>query len=122
MCKMRGSHSWCFCLTKGAVMQKNYKHTLEEPVASTVISYRFSHVVWGAVIAGMFVIMVTQLTLATLGSSIGLSMLNVTGGNNVKSVGIGAVIWWLLSGCVAFYMGGLVSGRMAGIPRRSDGL
>ena len=54
-------------------MQKIHKHMLEEPVASTVISHRFSHVVWGAVFAALAVITVTQLTLALLGTSIGFS-------------------------------------------------
>jgi hypothetical protein len=98
------------------------KHNLEEPVAATVISHRFSHTVWGAVFAGMAIITVTQLALTLLGSSIGFSTLNITQGNNIKALGIGAIGWWIISGCISFYMGGLVSGRMAGIPRRLDGM
>jgi hypothetical protein len=98
------------------------KHILEEPVASTVISHRFSHVVWGAVIAGAFLTTLTQFGLTLLGTSIGLSSLNITEGNNLPALGMGAAVWWIISGWISFYIGGLVSGRMSGIPRRLDGM
>jgi hypothetical protein len=103
-------------------MEKYNKHIIEEPVASTVISHRFSHAVWGAIFAGTVVILVVQLTLALLGSGIGFSSLNITQGNNIKALGAGTVIWWIISGCISFYIGGLVTGRLAGIPRRLDGM
>jgi hypothetical protein len=101
--------------------EKN-KHILEEPVAATVISHRFSHTVWGAVFAGVIMAIVTQMLLALLGSSIGLAALNVGSAENVKEIGIGAVTWWIISGAIALYFGGWVSGRMAGIPRAIDGM
>jgi hypothetical protein len=98
------------------------KHILEEPVATTVISHRFSHVVWGSVFAGTIMVMVTQLSLAVLGGGIGLSALNVgSGDNNLGALGAGAITWWILSGIAAFYFGGWIAGRMAGIPRAKDG-
>jgi hypothetical protein len=67
-------------------------------------------------------VMVSQLTLALLGSSIGLSAVDLNQGNNLKTLGVGAIFWWIISGMVSFYIGGLVSGRMCGIPRRLDGI
>ncbi|MDE2028474.1 MAG: hypothetical protein KGK03_05610 [Candidatus Omnitrophica bacterium] len=100
----------------------NSKHILEEPVASTVISHRFSHAVWGAIFAGSFVIVVSQMVLAFLGASIGLSTLNIVQGNNIKALGVGAAIWWIISTCIACYAGGMVAGRLSGIPRQLDGI
>ncbi len=98
------------------------KHIVGEPVASTIISHRFSHAVWGAIFSGAFIVVVSQMILAFLGASIGLSTLNIVQGNNIKALSIGAIIWWIISGCIAFYLGGLVSGRFSGIPRRIDGM
>lgn len=103
-------------------MTERRKHVLEEPVASTIISHRFSHVVWGAIFAGVVTVLVLQALLALLGAGLGMTTLELTEGNNAKTIGAGAVIWWLISGTIAFYVGGVIAGRMAGIPRNSDGM
>lgn len=99
----------------------NSRHTIEEPIAATIISHRFSHVVWGAIFAGVVTLIVVQLALTLLGSSVGLTIADPQS-NNLKAVGIAAVIWWLFSGCVSFFVGGWISGRLSGIPRQADGV
>lgn len=95
------------------------KHMLEEPVAATVISHRFSHTVWGAVFAGVVMAVVSQMLLALLGSSVGLAVAST---DNLKEIGMGAMVWWIISGAISLYFGGWISGRMAGIPRSLDGM
>lgn len=40
----------------------------------------------------------------------------------MSGIGTGAVIWYGISTLVALYVGGMVAGRLAGAPRRTDGL
>jgi hypothetical protein len=90
--------------------------TMETPGVTSFIG---SNAVWGAIFAGIVMVMVIQLALALLGGGIGLSAANP---DNAKALGIGAITWWMLSGLVAFYFGGWTAGRLAGIPSRTDGI
>jgi hypothetical protein len=103
------------------MIEKRMNSVLEEPVSSAVMS-RYSNIVWGAVFAGVVLAMVIELTLGLLGSGLGLSTINVAEGGNLKALSIGALFWWILSAMVAFYIGGMISGRLANIPRRTDGM
>jgi hypothetical protein len=88
-------------------------------VSPSVTSFIGPNAVWGAIIAGIVMVLVIQLSLALLGAGIGLSAINP---DNAKAVGIGALTWWMLSGLVAFYFGGWTASRLAGIPSRTDGI
>jgi hypothetical protein len=103
-------------------MIERYKsHVEEEKGIMPPISARFSNAVWGAIFAGVAMILVIQLGLALLGSGIGLTAIN-PGEGNLRAIGIGALIWWMISGLIAFYVGGWTAGRLAGIPRQGDGV
>jgi len=78
---------------------------------------------WGAVFAGALLALVTQLGLSLLGAGIGLSTIDpLEEQNPMSGIGTGAVIWYGISTLVALYVGGVVAGRLAGAPRRTDGL
>lgn len=78
---------------------------------------------WGAVFAGALLGLITQLGLSLLGAGIGLSTIDpLQEQNPMSGIGTGAVIWYGLSTLIALYLGGLVAGRLAGAPRRTDGL
>jgi len=78
---------------------------------------------WGAVFAGALLALVLQLGLSLLGAGIGLSTIDpLQERNPVSGLGTGAIIWYGISTLVALYVGGLVAGRLAGAPRRTDGL
>ncbi len=78
---------------------------------------------WGAVFAGALLALVTQLALSLLGAGIGLSTVDpLQEQNPVNGLGTGAIIWYGISTLVALYVGGMVAGRLAGAPRRVDGL
>jgi GrpB-like predicted nucleotidyltransferase (UPF0157 family) len=63
------------------------------------------------------------LGLSLLGAGIGLSTIDpLEEQNPINGIGVGAAIWWGLSTLVSLYVGGLVAGRLAGAPRRTDGL
>ena len=78
---------------------------------------------WGAVLAGAVLALVIQLSLSLLGLGIGLGTIDpLQEQNPMAGVGIGAGIWWLLSSLASIYIGATVASRLAGIPRRTDGL
>jgi len=69
---------------------------------------------WGAIFAGAFVTMAIFLTLQILGAGIGASALNLTGSRTTSptSFGIGAAIWWFITGLISLFIGGWVAGRL----------
>ncbi len=78
---------------------------------------------WGAVFAGVTMALVVQVLLAMLGAGIGLATLDPAGEGSPEAgaFGTGAAVWWVASMLVAFFIGGWVAGRMAGLPTASDG-
>ena len=78
---------------------------------------------WAAVFAGMVLIVVIQLMLSLLGAGIGLSTVNVNAGStpDASNFGIGAGLWWVVSSCIALFLGGYVAAWLAGVEIRFDG-
>ncbi len=76
---------------------------------------------WAAVFAGVTVALVTQLLLGVLGIAIGASTIHPlreqdpTGG-----LGVGAGVWFVITGLISLFAGGWTAGRLAGIPRVID--
>src|SRR3546814_18962420 len=63
-----------------------------------------------------------QLVLGLLGLGIGLATIDpATEQNPFGGLGIGAGVWWLVTGIISFFAGGWAAGRFAGIPKASDG-
>lgn len=78
---------------------------------------------WGAVLAGALIAIVLQLALSLLGLGIGLGTIDpLTEQNPMAGIGIGAAVWWLVTMLGSLYLGATVASRLAGIPRRTDGL
>lgn len=76
------------------------------------------HVRWGAIIAGIFATITTLVGLAVLGLAVGLSAFDTSatgpGANDLLSAfGIGAGVWGLISGLLAFGLGGYMAGATA---------
>lgn len=83
----------------------------------------FRRISWGAIIAGLIIALVTQVTLTLLGTAIGAATIEPTReAEPAKGLAIGSAIWLLFSGLISMYVGGCVAGRFCGGPRRSDGL
>ena len=78
---------------------------------------------WGAILAGAFIALVVQLGLGLLGLAIGLGAIDPgTEANPLSGIGIGTGIWLAISTLIALFAGGYVAARMAGLPRRPDGI
>lgn len=74
---------------------------------------------WGAIVAGMFVATALHVVLALLGLAIGMDVWSP--GDRVDTLGASLGIWTVVSGIIALFVGGLVTGRLAGVLTRGDG-
>jgi hypothetical protein len=72
---------------------------------------------WGAIFAGVVVAAATNIVLTVLGIAIGST---VWDRGEAESIGIGAVVWTLISLLISLFVGGLTAGRMAGLLSRRD--
>lgn len=78
---------------------------------------------WSAVIGGVLIAIVTQLLLSLLGLGIGLGTIDpVQEQNPTAGLGIGSVIWYIISSLVSLFVGGWVAGRLSSTPRLFDGI
>lgn len=79
---------------------------------------------WGAVFAGLVIVLVIQLLLSLLGLGVGLTTIEPasSGTPSASRLGTGAAIWWVILNIIAVFCGGWVAGRLAGFPRRMDGI
>ncbi len=77
---------------------------------------------WAAIFAGAFVTMAIFITLQLLGAGIGALSLDLTGTRTTSptSLGIGAAIWWFITGLIALFIGGWVAGRLGWRPTKVD--
>ena len=92
-----------------------------EVAAVPVIGRRIS---WGAVFAGVIILLIVQFVLSLLGVGIGASSIDPSqqGGTEASDVGIGAGLWWVICSLIAVFAGSWVAGRLAGMPDRTDGM
>lgn len=79
---------------------------------------------WGAIAAGIVVVLVVQLLLMLLGLAIGTATIDpaTTGSPEATTLGIGGGIWWLVATALSVFAGALVAGRLAGMPTPTDGM
>lgn len=78
---------------------------------------------WGAVFAGLFFVIAASWLLFLLGSAIGVSIADVSDMDAMgKGLGWGAIIWIILTEIVVFFIGGVLTARLAGRLNDMDGL
>jgi hypothetical protein len=73
---------------------------------------------WGGILAGTGIALAMQLLFSTLGAGIGLAVIDPA--DSTRAMAIGAGIWWLVTGLVSLFIGGMVAGRLAGFPQRVE--
>lgn len=83
---------------------------------------RISRISWGAVLAGTLTALVVVFLLNLLGFGIGLTTIDpMTDANPFEGLGTGTIVWWAVANVAALFVGGMVAGRMSGLPSNSDG-
>lgn len=84
---------------------------------------------WGAIVAGVVVACSAQLLFASLGMALGLSVFdynsinaantaNAINSDHTPRILVAGALWWLVTGTIAMFIGGIVVGRFATV--RSD--
>jgi hypothetical protein len=78
---------------------------------------------WGAVLAGVAIILTVQIALALLGTGIGLGTVDPLSQDTptAGAFGVGAGIYWAVSVLLSVFIGGWLAGRLAGVPSNFDG-
>lgn len=79
---------------------------------------------WAAIFGGLAIALISELLLNLLGIGLGASTIHPTSSNgaSAQSVGIGSAIWFVIATVISLFAGGWVAGRLAGIPRKADGV
>lgn len=78
---------------------------------------------WGAIFAGLVLTVSITWLMLLLGTAIGVSVGDINDVNVIsEGFGIAAIIWMLLTGIVAYFLGGLAAGRLSGQPEPTDGV
>jgi hypothetical protein len=79
---------------------------------------------WGAIFGAVILVIAIQLLLSLLGAGIGFGTVYTNAGTtpNASSIGIGAGVWWVVSSCIALFLGGYVAAWFAGIEIRVEGV
>lgn len=75
---------------------------------------------WSAIFAGAFVALVLMILLNMLGIAIGAAVIDPVGGVDGQGFGIGAGLWYTISGLIALFFGGWVAGRIGGFSARYE--
>lgn len=85
-------------------------------------SFGWTRIRWGAIMAGLFTGMTTQMILTLLGLAVGAWSINLQESQPVQGVPIGTGIWTGISMLIAAFVGGYIAARMGGVSLQSDGI
>ncbi len=79
---------------------------------------------WQAILAGVVLVLATQILLSLLGAGIGFNTVNTNAGStpDAGSFGIGAGLWWVVTSCLAMFLGGYAAAWLAGNEIKFDGM
>jgi hypothetical protein len=77
---------------------------------------------WGAIFAGSIITLLVSFMVGLLGIAIGAATVDFRNGISTEGAGRSALIWWLVITVVAYFCGGCVAGRLAGVIRRGDAM
>ncbi len=78
---------------------------------------------WGAVFGGFFFVIAMGWLLVLLGSALGASILDATDAGAMGSgLGLGAILWTLVSALVSYFLGALLTARLAARPEAWAGM
>ncbi len=90
---------------------------------TNIIPGALSRISWGAILAGIFIALITMIALNLLGLSIGANTINpTTEVNPTEGLGTGAVIWLAATTLISMFLGGFVASRLSGVLNDFEGI
>lgn len=75
---------------------------------------------WGAVLAGITVVIAVQSLFNLLGLGLGFIAFNADA-DTAKNLGIGSIVWWVVTSIVTMFIGGLIAGKASAINTKMKG-
>lgn len=92
--------------------------------AGATLKHVHRRISWSAVFGGAVLVISVQVLLSLLGAGIGLNTVNVNAGTTPdgSSFGIGAGLWWVISSCIALFVGGYATAWLSGNEIKFDGM
>ena len=85
-----------------------------------IMDYRRGRADWGAIWAGLFSFVAIWSVFGLLGEAIFASNANPNAAHPVTGMNIGMSIWAIILTAIAMYVGGRVTGHLAGVASRRD--
>lgn len=83
---------------------------------------------WGAIFAGLALILSVGWLWVTLSAAIGLSVIDIDqlqgsdmSSGEVKSIGMAAMLWMIVTAVITYFLGGFLSGKVSGRPNQATG-
>jgi hypothetical protein len=99
------------------------EQVVREYAEETFFPAAFKRISWGAVFAGTIVAIMVSLVLGILGVAVGAATINpMSEQNPAQGLQTTALIWLCVATLIALFVGGCVSGRLAGVGRRVDAM
>jgi predicted RNA binding protein with dsRBD fold (UPF0201 family) len=91
--------------------------TVESTHNTNYTSYPFKRrISWGAIIAGVIVGLVIEITLALLGTAIGLTYIEPQTKDTSMSAAMKvSLFWWLITWLISLFLGSMVAAKLSGI-------
>jgi hypothetical protein len=101
---------------------RDVREVFESTPATLAAPAALKRMSWGAIFAGVTVVIAIQLLLNLLGAGVGAATINPQQGQQPgHGLAVGAAIWFVISTIISLFLGGWVAGRLAGIPNKRDG-
>ncbi len=84
-------------------------------MSATAELYESKKISWGSIIAGVVTVLAVSLLLSTLGTSLGLAIVDPLSDEPVSGVGTTVLVWSSLSIIISLAAGAFIAGRLAAI-------
>ena len=108
---------------KREVVKKERPEKVEYVKRPAGLPAAIKRISWGAILAGATLTLVTLLALSLLGLAIGLGTVDpATEANPFSGLATGSAIWLAVSTFLSLLLGGFTAARLAGLPKRTDGI
>ncbi|WP_316739184.1 hypothetical protein [Pedobacter aquatilis] len=96
------------------------EHKIQTAGDKSVLGF-ISRLSWGAIIAGVLIAIAVQLLLSFLGLGIGFGSINpLDEAKPFSGLGMGALVWWIVSMLISVFSGGWVAGWFSSHVQRTD--
>lgn len=96
---------------------------LHTRTADPYVNAAYNKVSWGAIFAGVAITLTTHILLTLLGIGLGAAVIDPASSDNpaASTMSISSGVWFVVTGLIAFFVGGYVASRLSGRPLRSTG-